>query len=330
MRSFHYHRVRTVREALDRQAGGGNYLAGGTTLIDLAKLGVVAPDHMVDLTPLAREFGAISFSERGLSIGAFATMAEVERDPVVRSRYPMVSEALGLSASPQIRNMARIGGNLLQRTRCTYFRDTSWSRCNRRVPGTGCQALAGAATGHAVLGGSDSCVALYHGDLAQPLIALDAMIEIVGNGGRRMVPLADLHRLPGSNPEHETYLGSGDIIVAVNLPASDWFSRSTYTKLRDRASYEFATAAAAVALDLDGRRVRQARIALGGVATIPWRARDAEQAAIGVTLDKEAAARIAAVAFVDALSRGESTYKIDLGQRALIDALLRAAAKGQR
>lgn len=286
MRAFAYRRAHDTKDAVRSIAVGGMYLAGGTTLIDLAKLGVLAPSQLVDLKPLASELGTIRATDRGVTIGAMATMAEVEAHPLVRTRYPMVSEALGMSASPQIRNMARIGGNLLQRTRCTYYRDPTQPKCNRRRPGSGCQALEGVANSHAVLGGSSRCVALYHGDLAQPLIALDAMIEIVGATGRRIVPLADLHRRPGDNPDIETTLAPADLIVAVHLPAAEWFGRSTYTKLRDRASYEFATASAAVALDLAGGRVRQARIALGGVATVPWRARAAESVLANATLDK--------------------------------------------
>ena len=327
MKRFAYHRAQDAADAVRSAASDGAYLGGGTTLLDLTKLGVLSPTRVIDLTRVGGGLDTIRVTARGVTIGAMATMAAVEADPVIRARYPMVSEALGLSASPQIRNMARIGGNLLQRTRCTYYRDPSWSRCNRREPGSGCQALVGVANGHAVLGGSRACVALYHGDLAQPLIALDAMVEIQSATGRRIVPLADLHRLPGDAPQQETVLRQGDLIVAVHLPAAPWFARSTYTKLRDRASYEFATASAAVALDLAGGTVRQARIALGGVATVPWRAREAEAVLADQVLDEASAARAAAAAFANATPLGESSYKIVLGQRALIDALLRAAAR---
>ena len=221
--------------------------------------------------------------------------------------------------------MATLGGNVLQRTRCTYFRDTAWTACNKRSPGSGCAALDGVNRQHAVLGTSPDCIATYPGDFAQALMALDATIDVVGAAGPRTVAFSALHRPPGTTANIETTLAPGDLITGVSVPAGPWTRRSLYLKIRDRQSYEFALASAAVALDLDGGKVRQARIALGGVATTPWRAREAEASLVGKTLDEAAATEAARIAFAGAQPRRHNAYKVALGQKTVVRALLQAA-----
>ena len=300
-------------------------LAGGTTLLDLMKLDVLRPERVVDINGLAGRFGGIAAEPAGLRLGALARMAQVADDAAVRRDYPVIAESLALAASAQLRNMASLGGNVLQRTRCSYFRDVSHAACNKRNPGSGCAALGGANRPHAVLGTSAQCIATYPGDFAQALVALDAVVEIEGPQGARRLPFAELHRLPGETPDRETDLQPGEIIAGFMVPAGPWARRSRYVKVRDRESYAFAAASAAVALDLDGDRVREARIALGGLATIPWRAREAEAALAGQVLDEAAAERAAAAAFRDARTHGDNDHKPELGRRTLVRALLEAA-----
>jgi xanthine dehydrogenase YagS FAD-binding subunit len=237
----------------------------------------------------------------------------------------VVAQALELAASPQLRNMASLGGNVLQRTRCPYFRDVSWRACNKREPGSGCAAREGFNRMHAVLGVSDACIAAYPGDFAQALSALDAAVETIGPKGRRTLPFAELHRAPGDRPDLETTLEPGELIAGFVLPAAPWTRRSLYLKVRDRESYAFAMASAAVALDLDGETVREARIALGGVAAVPWRAREAEAALAGQRLDEAAAQAAAQAAFADARKFEHNAFKVPLGERTLVRALLAAA-----
>ena len=252
-------------------------------------------------------------------------MAEAAEHPAVRRNYPVIAQALDLAASPQLRNMATLGGNVLQRTRCTYFRDISWDRCNKRAPGSGCAALDGVNRKHAVLGTSNQCIAAYPGDFAQALAALDAVAEIVGPAGKRVVEVAALHRDPGDTPHIETNLLPGEIIIGFLVPAAAWTRRSLFLKIRDRQSYEFALASAAVALDMIGGAVNAAHIALGGVATRPWRAREAEVVINGNKLDEALARRAADAAFVHAVTHGANQYKVELGKRTLVRALLQAA-----
>jgi xanthine dehydrogenase YagS FAD-binding subunit len=276
---------------------------------------------LVDLKGAGKEFRAIREDEDGLYLGAFATMAEAETHPLIAGHYPMIAQSLMLAASAQIRNMATLGGNVLQRTRCNYFRDPSWPACNKRVPGSGCAALSGVNRKHAVLGTSAHCIATYAGDFAQSLIALDATVEIQGSSGKRTIPFADLHLAPGDNPQRETILAPGDVILAFRVPPLPFARRSLYLKIRDRESYEFALASAAVALDLADDRVREARIALGGVATRPWRAREAEAALKGQKLSEAAMRQAADAAFAGAVTHGGNDYKPELGRRTLIRAL---------
>jgi xanthine dehydrogenase YagS FAD-binding subunit len=305
-----------------------SYLAGGTTLIDLMKLDVMRPDIVIDINPLAdAASGRIEVSENSLRLGALVRMADAAEHPAIKQRYPVIAQALKLAASQQLRNMASLGGNVLQRTRCNYFRDVAYSACNKRNPGSGCAALGGVNRTHAVLGTSEHCIATYPGDFAQALIALDAAVETDGPGGGRSLQFAALHREPGDRPDQETNLRPGELIVSFLVPAAPWTQRSLYLKVRDRESYEFALASAAVALDLlpDGT-VRNARIALGGVATAPWRAPEAEAALRGKSIDETSARAAADAAFGGAKGHGANDFKIKLGKRTLVRALQQAAA----
>ncbi|MBL27042.1 MAG: FAD-binding molybdopterin dehydrogenase [Rhodospirillaceae bacterium] len=326
MRPFVYARAEAPEEAFAGTEGGHPaFLAGGTTLLDLMKLDVMRPDRVVDINDLAQEYGAIRIDDRGLELGALVRMSEAAEHPDIVAGYPVIAQSLQLAASTQLRNMATLGGNVLQRTRCAYFRDTSWAACNKRVPGSGCAAMDGVNRKHAVLGTSNACIATYPGDFAQALIALDATVDVAGPAGRRALPFAELHRAPGDSPEVETALGPHDLITGFRVPALPWARRSLYLKVRDRESYDFALASAAVAVDVEDGLVREARIALGGVATKPWRARQAEAALKGRTLDENAAETAASAAFADAETRDGNAYKPELGRRTLVRALLQAA-----
>jgi xanthine dehydrogenase YagS FAD-binding subunit len=248
-------------------------------------------------------------------------MSEAEDHPAIKRDYPVVHDTLYLAASRQIRNMATLGGNPLQRTRCEYFRETSFP-CNKRKPGSGCSALDGVNRQHAILGTSEACIATYPGDFAQALIALDATIETLGPKGKRTMPFAKLHRLPGDTPYLETNLEPGELITFIHIPSGAWTRRSRYVKVRDRTSYQFALASAAVALDLDGDAVRTARIALGGVATVPWRASEAERLLVGKRLNEQVARAAADSAFTDAKPREHNRFKVELGKQTLVRALL--------
>jgi xanthine dehydrogenase YagS FAD-binding subunit len=303
-----------------------HYLAGGTTLIDLMKLDVMRPQTLIDINGLENSpLGHIEADSRGVRLGALVRMADAAEHAAIKHDYPMIAQSLKFAASQQVRNMATLGGNVLQRTRCTYFRDTSYQACNKRNPGSGCAALDGFNRRHAVLGVSDHCIATYPGDFAQALIALDAMVAVQGPNGGRTIPFASLHRAPGDAPDVETTLQPGDLITAFLVPAAPWTRRSLYLKIRDRESYEFALASAAVALDIEERVVREARIALGGVATVPWRAKEAEAALKGKRFDQAAAQAAAEAAFAGARTHEHNAFKVALGQRTLMRALAEAA-----
>ncbi len=302
------------------------YLAGGTTLIDLMKLDVMSPGRLIDINGLQKDNGKIEFGDQGLRLGAMARMSQAADHPDVQKNFPVIVQALQLAASAQIRNMASLGGNVLQRTRCTYFRDTSYTNCNKRIPGSGCAALEGVNRAHAVLGTSNQCIAAYPGDFAQALLALDAQVEIDGLHGTRTIPFAGLHRPPGSTPHVETTLMPGELITAFAIPNAPWARRSLFLKIRDRESYEFALASVAIALEIDGGNVKQARIALGGVATLPWRAKEAEAVLTGKPIDDNNAKAAADTAFARAQPRKHNAFKIELGKRTLIRALHQAAA----
>jgi xanthine dehydrogenase YagS FAD-binding subunit len=294
-------------------------------MVQLLQEDVRRPERLVSLAGLLDN--RIEAGSQGLRLGAAATMADAAAHPAVVAQYPVISEALLNSASPQVRNQATMGGNLLQRTRCPYFRDVGYAACNKRAPGSGCAAIGGENRWHAVLGTSESCIAANPSDLAVALIALDASVEVHGANGQRTVPLIEFHRLPGDTPHIETVLEPGEVITAIAVPASPTARRSHYLKVRDRASFEFAVVSAAVALEVDGRRIRQARVALGGVGTKPWRVPRVEAALAGAGLDPAALRSAAALAAEGAQGRGHNNFKIELIQRAIVRALETAGAR---
>jgi xanthine dehydrogenase YagS FAD-binding subunit len=334
MRPFDYMRASDLGQAV---RGGGEtgqgqtdapvqFLAGGTTVIDLMKLDVLRPRRLVDITPLTRQYAFVQAEGSGLRLGALTRMAAAAEHPAIENDYPVIAQALLLAASPQLRNMATLGGNVLQRTRCPYYRDPSWSACNKRDPGSGCAAIGGFNRNHAVLGVDASCIAQYPGDFAVALTALGAQVELMGPDRSRLIAFESLHRPAGGQPHIETALAPGELITAFHVPAGPWTRRSLYLKIRDRASYEFAIASAAVALELDGEVVRQARIGLGGMAYRPWRAHEAEALLVGQPLSEESAGAAARAALAGAVTHGGNDYKPELGRRALVRALLEAKA----
>ena len=302
------------------------FLAGGTTEIDLLRQNVVRPMRLVDINrlPLTQ---IEDLPGGGLRIGALARMRDVAEAPPVVQRYPVISQALELGASAQLRNMASMGGNLLQRVRCSYFRDTG-SPCNKRQPGTGCSALEGVNRGHAVLGTSDHCIATHPSDLAVALVALDAVVHTDGPSGQRAIAIDDFFPLPGDTPELEHPLEHGELVVAIEVPPTPVARTSSYLKARDRESYEFALASVAAAIRVDGGTVAEVRLALGGVATKPWRARRAERALLGEPADRASFARAASEELSQATPRPMNAFKVELARRAMVRALGTTAAMG--
>ena len=328
MNRFDYVRPASVAEAVAAAAApGAAYLAAGTNILDLMKGGVSRPARLVDITRLPGLDRIEHLPDGGVRIGALTRNADLAYDPGFAAAYPAVAEALLSGASAQLRNAATIGGNLLQRTRCGYFYDPA-SACNKRTPGSGCDALEGENRQHAVLGWSDACIATHPSDFCVPLVALDAVVEIEGPGGRRDIRLEDLHRLPEDAPERETVLEPGELITAIRLPAeaSAFAAHARYLKLRERTSYAFAVVSAAAMLRLDGRRIVEVRVALGGVAAKPWRARPAEAVLAGVEAGPEIFRRAAEAALADAKPSGENGFKIELARRIVTRALGLAAA----
>ena len=320
MRPFAYARAETPAEALatvgrDR---GAKYLAGGTNVLDLMKDTVEAPTLLVDINALP--YAEIVDMPTYVRIGALARMSDTADHAAVKRVAPAVSEALLQSASPQLRNAASIGGNLMQRTRCTYFRDVA-NACNKREPGKGCAAIDGINRAHAVLGGSADCICVHPSDMAVALLTTDALVHTRGPLGERTIPIADFHTLPGRTPNVETVLAHGELIYAIDLPASPLAARSRYVKVRDRASYEFALVSVAAALDVRDGKVADARIGLGGVAPVPWRAREAERSLIGVAPTNAAFERAAAIAVRDARGYGHNDFKIGLVKRTIVKTL---------
>jgi xanthine dehydrogenase YagS FAD-binding subunit len=295
-----------------------SYLAGGTNLIDLMKLNVETPRELVDINSLP--LSKIEMQGNNLRIGAMARNSDVAYDPIVQQRYPVLSEALLSGASPQLRNMATVGGNLLQRTRCYYFRDTSMP-CNKRVPGSGCGAIEGYNRIHAILGGSDRCIATNPSDMAVAMVALDAVVQTRGPNGERSIPLVDFHLIPGDTPERETVLEHGELIVAVDLPASTNAKRSHYLKVRDRASYAFAIISVAAALDIQNGIIRSSRLALGGVGTKPWRAYDAEKVLLNQPANEATFQAAANTAIAGAKPQKYNGFKVELTKRSIVKAL---------
>lgn len=328
MKTFDYVRPATISDAIAAAAEpGAAYLAAGTNLLDLMKGGITCPNRLVDITRLPGLDRIERLADGGIRIGALVRNADLAHDPDFARSYPAIAEALLSGASAQLRNAATVGGNLLQRTRCGYFYDLA-SACNKREPGTGCDARDGENRLHAVLGWSEACIATHPSDFCVPLVALDAVVEIAGRNGRREVALEALHRLPGDTPERDSALEPGDLIVALRLPAEagTFSTHARYLKVRERTSYAFAVVSATAALRIEDGTIRNARLALGGVAAKPWRARAAEAVLVAASPGDAAFRRAAAVALADAKPSGDNRFKIELAQRILLRALTFAAA----
>ncbi len=328
MNRFDYVRAGSIAEAIAAAAGpGAAYLAAGTNLLDLMKGGISRPARVVDITRLPDLDGIERLPDGGLRIGALVRNSDLAHDPDITRRYPAMAEALLSGASAQLRNAATTAGNVMQRTRCQYFYDPA-SACNKRNPGAGCDARAGETRLHAVLGWSEHCVATHPSDFCVPLVALDAVVEIEGGSGRRDVPLETFHRLPGDAPHIETVLAPGELIVAVRLPpeAGGFAAHARYLKVRERTSYAFAVVSAAAGLRLQDRKIIEARLALGGVALKPWRAREAERALAGQACDTAVFRAAADAALADARPSGDNAFKIELARRIVVRALTLAAA----
>jgi xanthine dehydrogenase YagS FAD-binding subunit len=325
MNPFAYTRASSIDDALAslRTQRDARFLGGGTNLIDLMKMGVEHPPALIDVTrlPLAN----IEEHGGGVRIGGIARNSAVANHPLIRERYPVLAQALVAGASPQIRNMATVAGNLLQRTRCFYFYDPSYRECNKRVPGSGCAALTGYNRIHSILGGSDHCIATQPSDMAVALAALEAVIQVKGPDGERSIQIADFHRLPGNTPHIETELKPGELITAIDLPPRI-ARKSHYLKVRDRNSYAFALVSVAAVVDLDeGNRIRQARIALGGVAPKPWRIPEAEQALTGKEANESAFRESAEILVRGAKTFRDNAFKVELARRSIVRALSTAA-----
>lgn len=324
MNPFTYVAVRDERAARDAAQAGAKYLAGGTTLLDLMKLHVEQPSTVADISALPFE-RIDALPDGGVRVGALVRNSDMAHHELIKTRYPVLSQALLAGASPQLRNMATTAGNLMQRTRCYYFRDTA-AACNKREPGSGCGAIDGSNRIHAVLGTSERCIATHPSDMCVALAALDATVRVRGLDGDRTIAFGDFHLPPGDHPERETSLAAGELITAVDIPPLPFATRSVYVKVRDRASYAFALASAAVALDVHDGTVRDVRIALGGVGTVPWRARDAERALVGQRADATSFRAAADRALAGAIPRAHNGFKIELAKRTLVRALQRAGA----
>jgi xanthine dehydrogenase YagS FAD-binding subunit len=328
MNHFEYVRPATITDAVAAAAApGAAYLAGGTNLVDLMKGGAARPSRLVDVTRLPGLDRIERLPDGGVRIGALVRNADLAHDTVFAKSYPAVAEALLSGASGQLRNAATVGGNLLQQTRCPYFYDVT-SACNRRTPGAGCDARGGENRLHAVLGWSEACIATHPSDFCVPLVALDAVVEIEGSAGRRELAVEALHPLPGATPDRDKALDPGDLIVAVRLPAAAaaFSGHARYLKVRERTSYAFAVVSAAAALRIENGTIREARLALGGVAPKPWRAREAEERLAGTGPGGAAFTDAARIALAQAKPSGDNAFKIELAQRIVVRALALAAA----
>ncbi len=325
MNPFRYDRARDADAAVASLATdpAGVYLGGGTNLVDLMRLRVATPDLLVDVAKLPHDRIDL-LPDGGVRIGAAVKNSVLAADPTIRSRYPVLSQALLSAASGQLRNLATTGGNLLQRTRCLYFQDVS-KPCNKRQPGSGCPAIDGEHHNLAILGWSDACVATHPSDMAVAMLALDATVRVRGNGGERTIPLAEFHRLPGDEPQRDTILEHGDLITAVDLPPIGFAARSRYRKARERASYAFALVSVAAAIEVDGGTVRDVRLALGGVAHKPWRATKAEEALRGGPVDEEAFRRAAQRELDAARPLRDNGYKVPLAINLITRTLMELA-----
>jgi xanthine dehydrogenase YagS FAD-binding subunit len=323
MNPFTYSRASDPNEAVMAISGRpqGKFLGGGTNLIDLMKMGVETPNELVDINrlPLAQ---IEELPDKGVRIGALARNSDVAKHELIKTRYPLLTEALLSGASPQLRNMATVGGNLLQRTRCYYFYDPAFPACNKRKPGSGCGALEGYNRIHAILGQSEQCIATHPSDMCVALAALDAIVRVRGANGEREIAFGDFHRLPRNTPERDTNLAPDELIIAVDLPPMPFAARSHYLKVRDRASYAFALVSVAAALDIGpNKRIKDARVALGGVAHKPWRAHTAEKKLIGQDADEKTFRDAAEAELAPAKGYKYNSFKIELARRSIVQAL---------
>ena len=328
MDAISYERAGDVSSALRAaQQPGTMFIGGGTNLLDLMKGGVERPVRLVDITHLRGLDTIGTLPDGGLRIGALVRNSDAANHALVRAQYPLLSQALLAGASAQLRNMATVGGNLMQRTRCGYFYDTAFTQCNKRQPGSGCAALEGQNRMHAILGASSQCVAVNPSDMSVALAALEAVVRVNGPRGERTIALAEFHRLPADRPDVDTTLQPGELITAVDLPPPLFSDHSHYLKVRDRASYAFALVSVAAALQLDGNTVKSARIALGGVAHKPWRASAAEQMLTGQPLTDATLREAAAAALRDARPLRDNRFKVQLAQRSIVRAINQAAGR---
>ncbi|MDB5191142.1 MAG: xanthine dehydrogenase family protein subunit [Segetibacter sp.] len=326
MRQFTYLRPSTSKAAIDALSKDPNaqFIAGGTNLIDLMKKGVMAPEKLVDINNLPLK--EIKKQTGNLHIGALALNSDVSENKLVTQYHPLLSLALKAGASAQLRNMATVGGNMLQRTRCFYFYEPSLP-CNKREPGSGCGALEGVNRMHAIFGWSDKCIAVHPSDMAIAMVALDASVLVYGPKGNRRIPFQDFHRLPGDTPEKDNSLEKGELVMGVEIPDGPFTKNVHYLKVRDRASYAFALVSVAAALNISGKTIKDARLAMGGVAHKPWRLLDAEKALIGKPATEETFKQAADIAMRGAKGFKYNSFKIPMGKNAILDALKTAAAK---
>jgi xanthine dehydrogenase YagS FAD-binding subunit len=327
MNPFQYSKPDSVQDAVHLAGPASRFIAGGTNLLDLMKENVTRPEHLIDITGLPlRE--VTETADGGLLIGALVSNADLAWHPLIEQRYPLLSQAILAGASPQLRNMASTGGNLLQRTRCYYFYDASVP-CNKREPGSGCPAREGLNRIHAILGASAQCVATHPSDMCVALAALEAVVHVQGRDGARTIEFADFHRLPGETPERDNQLADDELITAVELPAAGFANHSHYLKVRDRASYAFALVSVATALDMKGPVIRQARLVLGGVAHKPWRDQGVEEWLVGKAPSRETFSAAADTLLQDAKPLEHNAFKVKLAHRAIVRALGDAAQGGQ-
>jgi xanthine dehydrogenase YagS FAD-binding subunit len=325
--NFSYARAADVDGALRLVAQpGAQFIAGGTNLVDLMKGGVAAPDRLIDITQITALAQTHELPAGGIRLGALMKNSDAAQHSLILDRFPLLSQALLSGASPQLRNMATVGGNLLQRTRCSYFFDTAFEKCNKRKPGSGCEALQGFNRYHAVLGGSESCIAVNPSDMSVALVALDAIVHMRTARGSRQMPLNEFLRLPGDTPQADNHLSPSEMITAIDIPPNQFAEHSAYLKLRDRASFAFALVSVAAALDLRDGVVQDARLVLGGVAHKPWPVPEAAAVLNGRRIDASHIREVAEIAFRGAVPRTHNAFKIELGKRAIARALSLAAS----
>jgi len=325
MINFDYQRASSAKAAVDAKAKSpsSQFIAGGTNLVDLMKRGVTAPEKIIDINGLPLK--QITADAKGITIGALVTNSEVAEHPLIKTKYPLLAQAINAGASAQLRNMATVGGNMMQRTRCSYFYDTTMP-CNKREPGTGCAAIGGQNRMHAIFGTSDKCIAVHPSDMCVALVALDAAVHITGPKGDRKILFSDFHRLPGDTPELDNNLQKGELITAVHIPANT-FNKFHYLKIRDRSSYAFALLSAAVALEISDGNISNAKLAMGGVAHKPWRLTAVEKFLIGKPANKETYEAAANIAMEGATTFGKNNFKIKTGKAAVMEALQQASQK---